>query len=326
MGRNKLLSLLLILTILFGCKPRKSEKAPDVIQEPSKSNLSGNISISGAYALYPTVQKWAYDFMKIHPGVRIEVAKTGTGQGITDLIDKKIQLAMISRPLSADEKNAGIWIIPVARDGVAPIINKNNPYLGKLMRQGLSTDELQKLFTSDTPLKWGEILDTTGNEKADVYTRADESGAADMFAEFLYRKASDLKGKKVTGDYDMIRSIQQNPLAIGFCNFSFAFDAVTGEKTENIQIIPFDLDFDNKIDRQEIPFKNIEVAHRSIWLGIYPESLCRELTIGSLGKPTDPAIIEFLWYAVSDGQISVKEMGLCELNNVYIRYSQESLK
>jgi phosphate transport system substrate-binding protein len=326
MDRNKLLSLLLILTILFGCKPRKSEKAPDVIKEPSKSNISGNIKISGAYAIYPLVQKWAYDFMKIHPGVKIEVTKTGTGQGLADLVDKKIQLAMISRPLSADEKNAGIWVIPVAKDGVAPIINQKNPYLDKLMRQGLSTDELQKLFTSDTPLKWGEILDTTGNEKAIAYSRADESGAADMFAGFLYRKASDLKGEKVTGDYEMIKSVQQEPLAIGFCNFSFAFDAVTGEKTENIQIVPFDLDFDNKIDRRESPFKNIEIAHRSVWLGIYPEALCRELTIGSLGKPTDPAVIEFLWYAVSEGQISVKEMGLCELNNVYIRYSQESLK
>jgi len=38
----------------------------------------------------------------------------------------------------------------------------------------------------------------------------------------------------------------------------------------------------------------IKPAYRGIWLGIYPEVLCRELTLASLGKPTDPAIVEFL--------------------------------
>ena len=115
-----------------------------------------------------------------------------------------------------------------------------------------------------------------------------------MLAGFIFKEQSDLKGIKVTGDDEMIQSIQKNPLVIGFCNFSFAFDIPTGERKENIQIVPFDLDFDNKIDRKEIPFKNLEVAHRSIWLGFYPESLCRELSIACPGKPSDPLIIEFL--------------------------------
>ena len=323
---KKYFILFIFLAIISGCKTKNPEKPADNQQVPVKTEISGNIKISGAYALYPLAQKWADDFMKIHPGVKIEVTKTGTGQGITDLEEKQIQLAMISRPLMPEEKEAGIWIIPVAKDGVAPIINQKNPYMEKLLQQGLSPDEFQKAFTSETPVKWGELLGIAGNEKAVAYSRADESGAADMFAAFLFKKAYDLKGIKVTGDDEMIKSIQKDPLGIGFCNFSFAFNSKNGEKTEGIQIIPFDLDFDNKIDRKEIPFQNLEVAHRSVWLGFYPESLCRDLTIGSLGKPSDPVIIEFLKYVVGEGQESVKEMGLCELNNVYIRYAQEALQ
>jgi len=100
----------------------------------------------------------------------------------------------------------------------------------------------------------------------------------------------------------------------------------SGERAENIQIVPFDLDFDNLIGRIEMPFQNLEVAHRSIWLGIYPENLCRELTLGSLGKPTDPAVIEFLHYVLTNGQEIVKEAGLCELSNFYIRFARESLE
>ena len=147
-----------------------------------------------------------------------------------------------------------------------------------------------------------------------------------MLAGFIYRKASDLKGNRVTGDDEMINSVKNNPLAIGFCNFSFAFSLPSGERADNIQIIPFDLDFDNSINRSEMPFQNLEVAHRSIWLGIYPENLCRELTLGYLGKPEDPLIVAFLNYVLTDGQEVIKETGLCELNSIYLRYARESLE
>ena len=318
--------LLSCLVVLFGCKPRNSEENQDKIELETKGSISGNLSISGADALYPLVRKWADDFMEINPGVKIEVAKTGTGQGIDDLLAKKNHLAMISRPLTDEELNAGIWSVPVAKDGVAPIMNQKNPYLKKILNQGLSPEEFIKAFTSDKPLTWGELLDTVWKEKVIVYTRADESGAADVFADFLFKKSSDLKGTEVTGDEEMIKNVQENIFALGFCNFSYAFDATTGERIKDIQIIPSDLDFDNEIDRKEIPFNNLEAAHRGLWLGIYPKNLCRDLTISSLGKPTDTVIIEFLKHVLTEGQRSINKTGLCELNNVHIKYSLERLK
>jgi phosphate transport system substrate-binding protein len=235
-------------------------------------------------------------------------------------------LAMISRPVTDDEYNEGIWIVPVAKDGVAAIVNLENPYLNRIIKQGLSPNEFLKVFTSDIPVTWGELLDTAANEKAIVYTRADESGAADVFANFLFVESSDLKGTKVSGDNEMIESIQKHPLAIGYCNFSYAFDLLSGERRNGIQIVPADLDYDNKIDSKEAPFNNLEKAHRGLWLGLYPKSLCRELYIGSKGKPTQEAVIEFMKYILSEGQNDVKSSGLCVLNDVYIEFSLEKLK
>ncbi len=326
MSANKSIILLLCLVTFFACKSRKSDKATENLKEEPKKSISGSFTISGAYALYPLVSKLATEFMAINPDVKIVVSETGTGQGISDLIDNKVKMAMISRPLNDEERESGVWVVPVAKDGIAPIVNQKNPYIKNIIRHGLSPDKLQKVFTGDKPMLWGELLDTIGKDKVIVYSRADESGAADVFAGFLFRKASDLKGIKVTGDNEMIKSISENPYAIGFCNFSFAFNLPSGEPMEGIQIIPFDLDYDHEIDRKEIPFKNLEIAHRSVWLGIYPENLCRELTIGTIGKPTDPAEIEFIKYILTDGQKKVKEVGLCELNNVYISYSLDALK
>ncbi len=48
--------------------------------------LEGQVSISGAWALYPMVVKWAEEFQKLHPRVRIDVQAGGAGKGIADVI------------------------------------------------------------------------------------------------------------------------------------------------------------------------------------------------------------------------------------------------
>ena len=326
MSQNKTIILFLCLAILSGCKSRKSEQNQISVPAESKSELRGNFTISGAYALYPLVRKWSDDFMKINPGVKIVVTSGGTGLGIDDLLAKKNQLAMISRPLTDEEQSDGIWVVPVAKEGVAPIVNQRNPFLKRILERGVNPEKLIRLFTGSKPMTWGELLDTTLQEKVVVYTRADESGAAVIWANFLWKESTDLKGIKVVGDDEMIKSIQGNHLAIGYCNFAYAFDTINGERIKDIQVMPIDLDFDRSIDKKEVPFINIKKAHRALWLGFYPKNLTRELTFGSIGKPADRAILEFLNYALTTGQASVASSGFCELNDVYLKNSLDDLK
>lgn len=264
--------------------------------------------------------------MKINPAVKIVVDHEGTGEGIKNLLNKKNQLAMISRPLTNEEQTEGIWVIPVAKEGVAPIVNQKNPFIKMILERGITPDKLIYLFTGGKSVTWGELLDTTFKEKAVVYTRADESGAAVVWANFLWKESTDLKGVKVAGDSAMIKSIQRDRFAIGYCNFSYAFDPVTGEQIKDIQVMPIDLKFDKRIDRKEVPFTNIKKAHRGLWLGYYPKNLTRELTFGSVGKPTDSAVLEFLYYTLTVGQADVAKAGFCELNDVYVRNELDILK
>jgi phosphate transport system substrate-binding protein len=322
----KTIILLVFLMILPCCKSGNNDKNKDNIQSEPQSEVTGEFSISGGDALYPLVHKWTDDFVKIHPHVKIILEAVGTGQGIADLKAKKSQLAMISRPLTDEEMADSIWTISVAKAGVAPIINQKNPYFKRILERGINPQKLIRLYTGNEPVTWGELLDTLSKEKVIIYTRDAESGAAVIWADFLWKESTDLKGIKTTGDKDMIKNIQGNPLAIGYCNFSYAFDSVTGERTKDIQVLPIDLDFDPSIDKKEIPFANIHKAHRALWLGYYPKNLTRELTFGSIGKPSDPAILAFLKYALTAGQASVGSSGFCELNDIYVRNSLDKLK
>ncbi len=318
--------LVLCMVLLIGCKPGKSDQKQDQLPVESKNEISGSFTISGSYALYPLVKKLSIDFMKIHSSVKIIVTEGSTGLGIDDLIAKKSQLAMISRPLTDEEESEDIWIVPVAKEGVAPIINQSNPFVKRILEHGINPQKFIELFTGNEPMTWGELLDTTSKDRVVFCTRADESGAASVWANFLWKESTDLKGIKVNGDQEMIRNIQGNKLAIGYCNFAYAFDSSSGERVKDIQVIPIDLDFDKLIDRKEVPFTNINKAHRGLWLGYYPKNLTRELTVGSVGKPTDPAILEFLRYILTTGQTEVAGTGLCELNDFYIKKALDNLK
>lgn len=174
MSLNKSIIPIFCLTLLFACKPGKPEQNQSKLPAETNKDIAGNFTISGAYALYPLVKKWRDDFMKIHPAVQIVVAQGGTGLGVDDLLSKKNQLAMISRPLTDEEQTEGIWILPVAKEGVAPIVNQKNPFLKRILERGITPEKLIRLFTGINPMTWGELLDTTVREKTVVYTRADE--------------------------------------------------------------------------------------------------------------------------------------------------------
>lgn len=324
MNSHKIIILLAFAVLLTNCKQGGMESKSESPAEPK--NISGNFTIGGATALYPLVKKWSEDFTRIYPDVRINVVLTGTSEGIDELHGKKIQLAMVSRPLTDNEMSDSVWVIPVAKEGVAPIINQKNPFITRILQQGITPEKLIRLFTIDKPMTWGELLDTVSREKVNVFIRSEESGTAEIWANFLWKESSNLVGKKVIGDEEMISNVSNDEFSIGFCNFAYAFMPGTGERVKDIQILPIDLDFDKSIDKKEIPFSNLNKAHRALWLGYYPKNLCRELTLGSIGKPDDPAIIEFITYALTKGQSDVASSGFCELNDVYIESAKGKLK
>jgi len=55
------------LIIVIGCTGNKSQTQ----QNNDSSQLKGTISISGAFALYPIAVKWAEEFKKLHPDVKL---------------------------------------------------------------------------------------------------------------------------------------------------------------------------------------------------------------------------------------------------------------
>ena len=62
--------------------------------------LKGNISISGAFAIYPLMTRWAEEFQRINPGVRFDISSGGAGKGMEDVLAGNVDIGMISREIT----------------------------------------------------------------------------------------------------------------------------------------------------------------------------------------------------------------------------------
>jgi phosphate transport system substrate-binding protein len=76
-----LASLLVIASLLLaGCGATTPKS------QAGTNSLSGTISVSGAFALYPMMTVWADEFHKLNPDVEFDVQGGGAGKGMTDTI------------------------------------------------------------------------------------------------------------------------------------------------------------------------------------------------------------------------------------------------
>src|SRR4030042_1619543 len=114
----------------------------------------GRVSISGAWALYPMVVKWAEEFQKLNPRVKIDVQAGGAGKGIADVIADMADFGMVSRDVHHIEMEKGAMPFAVTKDAVVPMINAKNPYLAEILQKGLTQKAFVDIWINKAAATW----------------------------------------------------------------------------------------------------------------------------------------------------------------------------
>ncbi len=287
-----LVILILVAVAVFYVARKKSASNPQ----------SQTISISGAFALYPMAIKWAEEFRKIHPEVRIDVSAGGAGKGMTDALSKVVDIGMVSREIYEAEIAKGAWWVPVAKDAVIPTINTNNPHVEAILKRGLSPDQAKAIWIAGTMKTWGDFLGTSASEPINSYTRSDSCGAAETWAKYFGKKQEDLRGTGVFGDPGIAEAVRQDKLGIGYNNVAFAYDAATKKVLPPLQILPIDLNANGQIDPEELFYENRDQLIAAIMAGKYPSPPARDLHFVTFGAPEKPILREFFRWVLTEGQ------------------------
>lgn len=320
--KKKLLSLasilILLSMLLSACGSTTPTAAPAAIeaapsQAPTSESLSGTISVSGAFALYPMMTVWAEEFQKLHPNVQFDVQGGGAGKGMTDTIAGAVDIGMISRSIKPEEESQGIFWVPVTKDAVFPIISDKNPVAAEILAKGISQETFNKIFITGEIKTWGEVVGKPEiKDEIHVYTRSDACGAGEMWAKFSGGSVQDdIKGIGINGEPALVDTVIKDPLGIGYSNLNSVFDMSSGNLVAGSIVPPVDINKNGQADADEY-YKTKDEAVKAISSEKYPTPPARFENLATKGKPTG-LTLAFIKWILTDGQQFLESAGYVPL-------------
>ncbi len=214
---KKLISLGLVLTfaaaMLVGCGGSDSSTAggSSAAGNSSAAGLSGTVGTNGSTSMESVIGGLSEAFMGSNSGVTVSYDPTGSGTGIQAVIDGTTDIGLSSRALKDEEKAEGLVETTVALDGIAIIVNKDNPVENLTLEQiaGLATGEIAN---------WSEV----GGNDAEVVMEGREagSGTRDGFESIVGVEDVCKYANESTSTGAVIANVSSNVNAIGYASLS----------------------------------------------------------------------------------------------------------
>lgn len=133
------LGMTLAIFLLYGCSRKEA------------------INVAGSTTVLPVVSKAAERFKMKHPDVHIIVNAGGSGVGINQLGERKIDIAMVSRDITKAEMNrypdTNFVVHPVGMDAVVPVVSSEIYDAGI---QTLTLKQIAKIYLGEI-MNWKEL-------------------------------------------------------------------------------------------------------------------------------------------------------------------------
>jgi len=201
------------LMLISGCSRREGSAGSD----------QSLITIKGSDTMVHLASSWAETFMKQNPDIEVSVTGGGSGTGIAALLNGTTDICAASRKIKNKElqlalqKNIHPNEITVAKDGIAVVVNPDNP-VGEL-----TLEQLSRIFT-DKSFRWNDVGGP--DEPIIVLSRESSSGTYVFFQEMVLKKQDFMQDAKLMpATSAIIQSVSTDKLAIGYVGLGYALAA-----------------------------------------------------------------------------------------------------
>ena len=177
---------------------------------------TGSVATDGSTSMEKVIGALGEAFQK-ETGISFTYNPTGSGSGIKAVQEGRCDIGLSSRDLKAEEKEAGLNGTILAYDGIAIIVNPQNPVTD------LSLETIAKIYTGEIT-NWSEV----GGSDAEIVLIGREagSGTRDGFESITDTEDACKYRQELTSTGDVITSVSQNPGAIGYASVASVKDSV----------------------------------------------------------------------------------------------------
>ena len=212
------LTAVMALSLLTACGS-KNDNSADTNTDGSntETTLSGTVSTDGSTSMEKVINSLGESFMAMNKDVKFTYNPTGSGSGIQAVSEGRCDIGLSSRALKDDEKASGLVETVVALDGIAIVVNPENPV------SDLDVDTIAKIYTGEIT-NWKDV----GGNDAEIVLIGREagSGTRDGFESITGTKDACQYRQELTSTGDVINTVSQNPDAIGYASLSAVGDSV----------------------------------------------------------------------------------------------------
>lgn len=212
------LTAVMALSLLTACGS-KNDNSADTNTDGSntETTLSGTVSTDGSTSMEKVINSLGESFMAMNKDVKFTYNPTGSGSGIQAVSEGRCDIGLSSRALKDDEKASGLVETVVALDGIAIVVNPENPV------SDLDIDTIAKIYTGEIT-NWKDV----GGNDAEIVLIGREagSGTRDGFESITDTKDACQYRQELTSTGDVINTVSQNPDAIGYVSLSAVGDSV----------------------------------------------------------------------------------------------------
>ncbi len=183
------------------------------------------MQIKGSDTIVNLVQVWAEEYVGSHQDCNIGVTGGGSGTGFAALLNNTCDIAMASRQAEdreidlAKEKNIQYKEFIVGLDGLAVLVNKDNPVTH------LTMEQLRDIFMAKIT-NWKEV---GGDDKEIVILSRESNSGTHMFFKEHVLRHGEKKNKNEFSPSSLLMpssqaifdEIYQNPHALGYVGMGF---------------------------------------------------------------------------------------------------------
>ena len=211
------LTAVMALSLLTACGS-KNDNSADTNTDGSntETTLSGTVSTDGSTSMEKVIGTLGEAFTE-KEGIDVTYNPTGSGSGIQAVSEGRCDIGLSSRALKDDEKASGLVETVVALDGIAIVVNPENPV------SDLDIDTIAKIYTGEIT-NWKNV----GGNDAEIVLIGREagSGTRDGFESITDTKDACQYRQELTSTGDVINTVSQNPGAIGYASLSAVGESV----------------------------------------------------------------------------------------------------
>lgn len=190
--------VVLAICMLVGCAPKET------------------VSTDGSTSMNKVIGALGEAF-EADTGITVSYNATGSGAGIQAVFEGRCDIGLSSRRLKDEEKAKGLEETILAYDGIAIIVNSQNPV------NGLNLETIAKIYTGEIT-NWKEV---GGNDRQIVLIgREAGSGTRDGFESITGTEGKCKYRQELTSTGDVITSVASNADAIGYASLASVKDTV----------------------------------------------------------------------------------------------------